>query len=109
MTNRIFALAAALAVFLPTAAQADTASVKVAVADLDLGTAKDQRRLDSRIDGAVRTICNTRGSRSVAAIRETLSCTAMARTSVTKQIDRALARAQSDGTRLAAVSVVNGG
>ncbi len=61
-------LAAAITLLAPVAASAndiDTVSVTVKIADLNLNSAKDQSRLNTRIKSAARKVCKTYNSRSL--------------------------------------------
>jgi UrcA family protein len=81
-------LAAAIALLAPVAVSAndiDTVSVTVNVADLDLNSAKDQNRLNTRIKSAARKVCGTQNPRSLSEQVMSANCMANALKSTSKQ------------------------
>ena len=89
-----FAVAAASLAVLPVAAggsaqaQAlDTASVLVRVGDLDLGNAKDMKRLDTRLKSAARSVCDSgSGIRDIQVLRDDAECRAHALTGARTEV-----------------------
>lgn len=83
----------------PVAAQ--TVSVRVAYADLNLTSAGGVKLLDRRIADAVRRICGAPTQIDLSAARGARNCARDVMATTRPQIDRALASARN-GTRLAA-------
>ena len=69
------ALVVASALVVPTVSQAaDSNSVRVSYADLNLASQRGQHLLSSRIDRAAQTVCEIEDSRELALARETNLC-----------------------------------
>ena len=85
----------------PAAADARTAVVKTA--DLDLTTARDQARLDRRIDASIRTLC-LNGGRTLADKTADAGCIADAHARIAPVKARAVAAAR-DARRLATLDL----
>ena len=77
----------------------DRMTISVPTSDLDLGTAEGQKRLDQRLEKAVRTVCRTAslttGSRIMS--EETRDCLAKARTDVRQQVALLMSNEQRGG------------
>lgn len=86
-------LAAAAFAAVPALAQETTVSMKVAYGDLDLGSAAGAATLNGRIKAAVRQVCGTGSSRSLAEFQSIHRCRVAARASALPQVNLALARA----------------
>jgi UrcA family protein len=74
-------LAAAISLLAPVAVHAnefENVSVTVKAADLDLNSAKDQTRLNTRIKSAARSICYVNGVRSLSDKVNAANCMAAA-------------------------------
>ena len=95
-------LAAALAI-LPTQAIArDIPSIAIETTDLDLASAKDQDRLESRVERAIRKAC-TIGGKGVTVMAAEKQCRAELREAADVEVRLAIAAARED--RLAARDV----
>jgi UrcA family protein len=95
-------LAAALVAAAPAAAETETNSIEVTIADLDLAQAKDVARLDRRLGVAIRRVCGTPDDRSLAAMLAVTACRLDAGARVSPQRDLAIAEAgRRDRRRLA--------
>ena len=69
------ALAVAFALIAPTVSfAAETNSVRVSYADLNLASSPGRQVLEGRIDGAARTVCQFEDSRELALAAETNAC-----------------------------------
>lgn len=98
MMTRTLILALSLTPAAPALA-ADAPTAEVRIADLDLSTARDQQRLETRVKSAARTLCHTGIGGTAERARET-QCIADALAAAKPQADRAIARA-AGGTQLA--------
>jgi len=91
------ALALSAPIAAPVAAAtpaADSGSVRVSFADLDLRTADGVQRLHSRIHHAARAICGQPGIRDLKAMRETDNCRRVALAGAVPQVELAVAQAR---------------
>lgn len=77
----------------------DRMTISVPTNDLDLGTAEGQKRLDQRVEKAVRTVCRTTslttGSRIMS--QESKACLAKARTDAKQQVALLMSNEQRGG------------
>ena len=93
--SALAALAVASALVLPTVSQAaESNSVRVSYADLNLGSAPGQHVLQRRIAGAARTVCVIEDSREVALRRATNGCRGDAIASAQPAYEAAVAAAR---------------
>ena len=89
------ALLFASALVVPTVSQAGTTnSVKVSYADLNLATDQGQYRLQGRINGAARIVCEIEDSRELALRSATNACRGDAVASAKPAFDAAVAAAR---------------
>jgi UrcA family protein len=102
MMMKALILAAALVAASPAAAQIETQSVEVGIADLDLARPADAERLDRRLATAVRRACGAPDDISLAARRAVATCRIEAAARLAPQRDLAIAETQrADRRRLA--------
>lgn len=104
-THALVAAGLAAAAATPSLAAAGTGepvmrmTLKVSAADLDLATPEGQRKLDSRVEKAVRTVCRindqTTGTRILN--RDALTCLAKARSDARAQVAALKSEAQRGG------------
>lgn len=98
-------LAAALIGAAPAAAQTETNSIQVGIADLDLATTEDVARLDRRLGAAVRRVCGVAAARTLDAYQDVATCRREAAARIAPQRDLAIAEARrGERSRLALVS-----
>jgi UrcA family protein len=88
------------------AASQDQVSVEIGVDDLDLSTAKDQERLDTRIQSAAQKICRLGIGGTAARVIET-GCIKAVLASTTPQVEVAIANSRNP-VRIAAVKLNRG-
>ncbi|MFC4291389.1 UrcA family protein [Sphingorhabdus arenilitoris] len=91
-------LAATFAILAPVAAHAqseETISVRVNIDDLNLNSAKDQARLNSRINSAAQQICGTSNGRSLGDRQAEIRCRSEVKSAVQSQVDFAIAGSAS--------------
>ena len=102
-TARILLSATLLLTAIPVAANAaDTQSVQVRAADLNLDSESGRAVLRARIDQAVETVCGDVHARTTWALRaHAISCGKIARADAMSQFDTLVAAAQS-GRKVAA-------
>jgi UrcA family protein len=77
---------------------ADETTARVSFADLDLTLAADQRRLDRRVDGAIRDVCGASdyyAARTLTNFAHYRICAAKASDSAQSQMEAAIARASN--------------
>jgi UrcA family protein len=89
------------------AAQQDRVSVEVGVEDLDLSTARDQNRLDTRINSAAQKVCRSGVGGTAARMIET-SCVKAALANAKPQVEVAIASSRGQ-VRIAAAHPGYGG
>ena len=95
-------LAAALAILPPQAIARDIPSIAIEATDLDLASTKDQDRLESRVERAIRKAC-TFGGKGVTVMAAEKQCRAELREAADVEVRLAIAAARED--RLAALDV----
>lgn len=100
ITHALAALGLAGAAITPAmAGNAETMTIQVPTADIDLGTAKGQRTLDQRVEKAVRQVCRTTslttGSRTLS--QEARACLAKARIDAKQQVAALVTEQQRGG------------
>ncbi|NNC52501.1 MAG: UrcA family protein [Erythrobacter sp.] len=97
----VFAAAALAAIATPAAAK-DAPDATVAIGDLDLTTQADQKKLEDRIDNAVRRMCRV-DAFDLQARKLERSCRLAAQANAAPQIELAIASAREE--RFAAVEL----
>lgn len=95
-------IAAALAVLPAQAIASDIPSIAVETTDLDLASAKDQDRLESRVERAIRKAC-TVGGKGLTVMAAEKQCRDELREAANVEIRLAIAAARGD--RFAALDV----
>lgn len=105
MRKTLIALAtAATLLAVPAAAQdaSEDVTITVQTGDLDLTTAADQSRLDSRVETAIRRACRS-GGRDLASRRIEAACRASLAETINPSVELAIAGANE--TRLASIEL----
>lgn len=97
----VFAAAALAAIATPAAAK-DAPDTSVAIGDLDLTKQADQKKLEDRIDNAVRRMCRVE-AHDIEARKLERSCRLAAEANAAPQIEMAIAGAREE--RFAAIEL----
>jgi UrcA family protein len=90
------------AIPLAKAQQAETASIRVSYADLDLSRAADRAALDRRLDRAVAQLCPTDRPGYLTQAPDALRCQAVARQQIAEARQQAVASRGSVAVRISA-------
>ena len=100
-SSTIALLAASLLFAIPMAANAQTRSVSVSSADLNLASKAGQTALQYRIARAIDTVCGSAHGRTTAEAQAYAACSKQARAGAATQFDTVVAKAQMS-TKVAA-------